>query len=85
MLNRLVEKPKHEEPQKRQKTKRYLSRSEIQAHEQEMLQSLDAFCRKHNIRYTLLFGSMLGAVRHGGLYLGTMTSTSAFRGSTTQS
>lgn len=31
-----------------------------------MLKELDAFCRKHNIEYSLCGGSLLGAVRHKG-------------------
>ena len=32
----------------------------------DMLRELDRICRKHNIRYFLSGGSMLGATRHGG-------------------
>lgn len=32
----------------------------------EMLVEIDAFCRKHNIKYMLAFGTLLGAVRHKG-------------------
>ncbi len=32
----------------------------------EMLQYIDAVCKKHNIRYWLCSGTLLGAVRHGG-------------------
>ena len=32
----------------------------------EMLDEIDAFCRKHNIRYSLAFGTLLGAIRHKG-------------------
>lgn len=32
----------------------------------EMLKEVDAFCRKSNIRYSLAFGTLLGAVRHKG-------------------
>lgn len=32
----------------------------------EMLTVLDAICRKHNIRYWLAYGTLLGAVRHQG-------------------
>lgn len=32
----------------------------------DMVTELDAVCRKHGIEYSLLGGTMLGAVRHGG-------------------
>lgn len=32
----------------------------------EMLVEIDAFCREHNIKYMLAFGTLLGAVRHKG-------------------
>lgn len=32
----------------------------------DMLREVDAFCRQNNIRYSLAYGSLLGAVRHGG-------------------
>ena len=32
----------------------------------EMLQYIDFVCKKHNIRYWLCSGTLLGAVRHGG-------------------
>ena len=38
----------------------------IQKLETEMLVEIDRICRKHNIKYFLAGGSMLGAVRHGG-------------------
>lgn len=31
-----------------------------------MLVEIDTFCRKHNIKYILAFGTLLGAVRHKG-------------------
>ena len=39
---------------------------ELQSVLVEMLQVLDELCRKHNLRYYLYYGSLLGAVRHGG-------------------
>ena len=38
----------------------------MQQIEVEMADELDRVCRKHNIRYSLDGGSMLGAVRHKG-------------------
>lgn len=32
----------------------------------EMLIEIDSFCRTHNIRYILAFGTLLGAIRHKG-------------------
>lgn len=32
----------------------------------EILDSVDKFCVEHNIKYSLAFGTLLGAVRHGG-------------------
>lgn len=31
-----------------------------------MLQEIDAFCREHGIKYSLAFGTLLGAIRHHG-------------------
>lgn len=38
----------------------------LQLIELELLIEFDRICRKHNIRYTLTGGTLLGAVRHGG-------------------
>ena len=32
----------------------------------EMLKEIDAFCKNNNIRYSLAFGTLLGAIRHKG-------------------
>ena len=32
----------------------------------EMLVEIDKFCREHNIKYMLAFGTLLGAIRHKG-------------------
>lgn len=32
----------------------------------EMLREIDAICRRHNIRYWLCSGTLLGCIRHGG-------------------
>lgn len=47
--------------------KRQLSLAEHQAILYEILYSLDDFCKKHSIRYFLVGGSLLGAIRHGGI------------------
>ena len=38
----------------------------LQQVELEMLIEVDRICRKHNIKYTIAFGTLLGAVRQGG-------------------
>lgn len=43
-----------------------LTQSEIRAVQLEMLDEVDAFCRANGIRYSLAFGTLLGAVRHKG-------------------
>ena len=32
----------------------------------EMLIEIDKFCREHNIKYMLAYGTLIGAVRHKG-------------------
>ena len=39
---------------------------EIKKIQLEMLDEIDAFCRQHDIRYSLAFGTLLGAIRHKG-------------------
>lgn len=39
---------------------------EIQLAELEILKLFDRICREHNLRYTLAYGTLLGAVRHKG-------------------
>ncbi len=34
--------------------------------EQEILDVIDDVCRRHGLRYTLAYGTLIGAVRHGG-------------------
>ena len=43
-----------------------LTQNEIRQVQLEMLDELDTFCRANNIRYSLAFGTLLGAVRHKG-------------------
>ena len=40
--------------------------AEVQKSALDMLDALDAHCGKHGITYCLAYGSLLGAVRHGG-------------------
>ena len=46
--------------------KQYLTLREIQLAELEMLKAFDVFCRKHGLVYSIMGGTLLGAVRHGG-------------------
>ena len=39
---------------------------ELQLRMLEILKCVDSICEKHNIRYWLSSGTLLGAVRHGG-------------------
>ena len=43
-----------------------LTQSDIRQIQLEMLDETDAFCRANDIRYSLAFGTLLGAVRHKG-------------------
>lgn len=45
---------------------RYLSLEEMQRVELDMLVLFDGFCRQHDLRYSLVYGTLLGAVRHHG-------------------
>lgn len=40
--------------------------NELRELQMQILDYVDAFCRKHDIRYTISGGTLLGAVRHGG-------------------
>ena len=40
--------------------------SEIKEIQLEMLDEVDSFCRKNSIKYSLAFGTLLGAIRHKG-------------------
>lgn len=46
--------------------KKTISFEESKRIQLEMLIEIDAFCREHNIRYMLAFGTLLGAIRHKG-------------------
>ena len=45
---------------------RKLSLREVQLMQLELMRIVDEFCLKNNIRYYLIAGSCLGAIRHGG-------------------
>ena len=45
------------------KTLSLLERKELYL---EMMDEIDSFCRKHNIRYSLTCGTLIGAIRHKG-------------------
>ncbi|MBQ1467983.1 MAG: LicD family protein, partial [Solobacterium sp.] len=38
----------------------------VQLIQREMLIEVDRICRKHDISYTIIAGTLLGAVRHKG-------------------
>lgn len=43
-----------------------LTIKELQDLETEMLVEVDKICRKHNLTYFIAYGTVLGAIRHGG-------------------
>lgn len=43
-----------------------LTQQELRESQMKLLDYVDAFCRKHEIKYTISGGTLLGAVRHGG-------------------
>ena len=44
----------------------YLSTEEVQGFMMEVMKALHGYCEKHGLRYGLVWGSLLGAVRHHG-------------------
>lgn len=46
--------------------KKRIDVSELKAIQLEMLKAVDVFCKNNGLRYSLAFGSLLGAVRHKG-------------------
>lgn len=44
----------------------YLSPKEIQDIEFDILKAFDRLCKKYNLYYSLTYGTMIGAIRHGG-------------------
>lgn len=49
-----------------QQEEKKLSLDEIHAELLEQLRDITAVCKKHNISYNMMCGSLLGAVRHKG-------------------
>ena len=45
---------------------RELTIAELKEKQMQIMDYVDSFCRKNNIQYTLAFGTLLGAERHGG-------------------
>ena len=45
---------------------REISTEELKRIQIEILDDVVAFCKQHNLRYYLAYGTLLGAVRHGG-------------------
>lgn len=43
-----------------------MTQAECRKVQLDMLDALDAFCKKHNLRYFLSGGTLLGAIRHKG-------------------
>ena len=46
--------------------RRYLSQEEMQKEELRLLDLFDRLCREHGLRYSLEYGTVIGAVRHKG-------------------
>ncbi len=46
--------------------KQYLYVEDIKKIEIQMLDYFDAYCQKHNLRYYLAYGTLIGAMRHNG-------------------
>ena len=43
-----------------------ITHDELRELQLKILDYIDAFCKEHDIRYSLSSGTLLGAVRHGG-------------------
>ena len=43
-----------------------LSNDEVKQVELDILSYVDRFCREHNLKYIINYGTLIGAVRHGG-------------------
>lgn len=48
------------------KDNKRITPEEVKAIQLEMLKEIDAFCRNNSIRYSLSYGTLLGAIRHKG-------------------
>ncbi len=46
--------------------KRTVNKDEIKTIQLDILQSIHEFCQERNVRYSLAFGTLLGAIRHKG-------------------
>lgn len=46
--------------------RQYLSLEEIQQEELHILETFDQFCKDNGLNYSLAYGTLLGAIRHGG-------------------
>ena len=46
--------------------KRRMTLQEVQSVNLEMMKEIHLFCERNDIRYSLAYGSLIGAVRHGG-------------------
>lgn len=43
-----------------------LSESEVREYQLDILNELDRYCRENNLKYFIIAGMLLGAVRHKG-------------------
>ena len=43
-----------------------LSLREVQLEELNLLKDFDQFCKKYNLKYSLCYGTLIGAARHKG-------------------
>ncbi|GAB2465156.1 LicD family protein [Xylanimonas ulmi] len=46
--------------------RRLVGEDELRAIQVDILETIDRICREHGIEYTIAFGTLLGAIRHGG-------------------
>lgn len=43
-----------------------INESELKKIELEILEEIDSICKRHNLRYYIMFGTLIGAIRHNG-------------------